>query len=94
MATDTGLISDPATNHLCRPAWVSAVGVSGCGYPGYPLEQNRQPRLALLKGKVALIAGVAGMDQQALARDQDFVWAVQSIVQACKVNVDTAKINC
>ena len=40
------------------------------------------------------IAGVAGMDQQALARDQDFVWAVQSIVQACKVNVDTAKINC
>ena len=40
------------------------------------------------------IAGVAGMDQQALARDQDFVRAVQSIVQACKVNVDTAKINC
>ena len=26
------------------------------------------------------IAGVAGMDQQALTRDQDFVWAVQSIV--------------
>ena len=40
------------------------------------------------------IAGVAGMDQQALTRDQDFVWAVQTIVQACKVNVDTAKINC
>ena len=40
------------------------------------------------------IAGVAGMDHHALTRDQDFVWAVQSIVQACKVNVDTAKINC
>jgi len=40
------------------------------------------------------IAGVAGMDQDAHTRDQDFVWAVQSIVQACKVNVDTAKINC
>ena len=40
------------------------------------------------------VANVAGMDQQALLRDQDFVRAVQAVVQACSVNVDIAKIKC
>ena len=40
------------------------------------------------------VASVAGMDQQALTRDPDFVQAVQSIVQACSVNVDIAKVRC
>jgi len=39
-------------------------------------------------------AAVAGMSYQDLVRDPDFMRAVQSIVQACKVNVDLAKLMC
>lgn len=39
-------------------------------------------------------AGIAGMDQQALLKDPDFVQAVQSIVQSCHVNADLEAIKC
>ena len=39
-------------------------------------------------------AGIAGMDQQALLKDPDFVHAVQSIVQNCRVNADLEAIKC
>jgi hypothetical protein len=39
-------------------------------------------------------AAVGGMDGQTLANDPDFKRAVQSVVQACKVNVDIAKVIC
>ena len=39
-------------------------------------------------------AAVAGMKSQDLAADPDFVHAVQSIVEKCKVNVDLAKVLC
>ena len=37
-------------------------------------------------------AAVAGMDNQALMSDSDFKQAVQSVVQACSVNVALAKV--
>ena len=39
-------------------------------------------------------AAVANMDSHALAADTDFKQAVQSIVEACTVNVDIAKVRC
>jgi hypothetical protein len=39
-------------------------------------------------------AAVAGMNHQALAGDTDFKRAVQLVVEACKVNVDLAKLQC
>ena len=39
-------------------------------------------------------AAVAGLTSQDLVRDPDFVSAVQSIVQACRVNVDIVKVQC
>jgi hypothetical protein len=39
-------------------------------------------------------AAVAGMDYQALMSDADFKQAVQSIVQACSINVALAKVRC
>ena len=39
-------------------------------------------------------AAVGGMDSQALSRDSDFRRAVQAVVEACKVNVDLAKVQC
>jgi hypothetical protein len=39
-------------------------------------------------------AAVANMDHQALVADADFKRAVQTIIQACTVNVDIAKIRC
>ena len=40
------------------------------------------------------VANVAGLDQQALLKDSDFVGAVRAIVEACSVNVDIAKVKC
>jgi hypothetical protein len=39
-------------------------------------------------------AAVAGMNAQSLAGDADFKRAVQDIVEACRVNVDIAKVKC
>jgi hypothetical protein len=39
-------------------------------------------------------AAVADIKYENLMNDRDFVRAVQSIVQACAVNVDTAKARC
>jgi hypothetical protein len=39
-------------------------------------------------------AAVAGMSYQDLIRDPDFMRAVQSIVQECKVNIELAKLAC
>ena len=39
-------------------------------------------------------AAVAGMNHQALSGDTDFKRAVQSVVEACRVNVDLAKVQC
>lgn len=39
-------------------------------------------------------AAVAGMNYRDLTNDPEFTRAVQSIVQSCKVNVDTAKLKC
>jgi hypothetical protein len=39
-------------------------------------------------------AAVGGLSYQELVRDPDFLRAVQSIVQECKVNVDLAKLTC
>jgi hypothetical protein len=39
-------------------------------------------------------AAVAGMKSQDLAADPDFVKAVQSVVEKCKVNVDLANMQC
>jgi hypothetical protein len=39
-------------------------------------------------------AAVAGKSYEDLMRDSDFTRAVQSIAQACKVNVDIAKLVC
>lgn len=40
------------------------------------------------------IAGVGGMDRQALLNDADFVQAVKAVVQSCRVNADTESIKC
>lgn len=39
-------------------------------------------------------AAVAGMDSRQLTGDPEFTHAVQSIIQSCKVNIDTAKLLC
>jgi len=39
-------------------------------------------------------AAIAGMSYEDLMRDPDFIRAVQSIAQACRVNVDIAKMVC
>lgn len=39
-------------------------------------------------------AAVAGMNAQSLASDADFKRAVQDVVEACRVNVDIAKVKC
>jgi hypothetical protein len=39
-------------------------------------------------------AAVANMDHQALVADADFKQAVQTIIQACIVNVGIAKVRC
>jgi hypothetical protein len=39
-------------------------------------------------------AAVSGLTYHDLVADSDFTRAVQSIVQACRVNVDTAKVQC
>jgi len=39
-------------------------------------------------------AAVAGMSYQKLVHDKDFVRAVKSVVQGCKVNVELAKLAC
>jgi hypothetical protein len=39
-------------------------------------------------------AAVAGMDYHALATDSDFKRAVQSIVEACTVNIGLDKMQC
>ena len=39
-------------------------------------------------------AAVAGMNAQSLAGDADFKRAVQDIVEACRVNVDIARVKC
>jgi hypothetical protein len=40
------------------------------------------------------VASIAGLDQQTLTKDPDFVGAVRAIVEACSVNVDIAKVKC
>jgi hypothetical protein len=42
----------------------------------------------------ASMAAVGGKNYQSLSQDADFRRAVQSVVEACKVNVDLAKISC
>ena len=39
-------------------------------------------------------AAVGGMNAQSLASDSDFKRAVQEIIEACRVNVDIAKVKC
>lgn len=39
-------------------------------------------------------AAVAGMKSRQLEADPDFVRAVRSIVERCKVNVDLARVEC
>jgi hypothetical protein len=39
-------------------------------------------------------AAVAGMDYHVLMTDSDFKQAVQSVVEACSVNVALAKVRC
>jgi hypothetical protein len=39
-------------------------------------------------------AAVGGMNAQALANDNDFKLAVQTVVEACRVNVDLGKVQC
>jgi hypothetical protein len=39
-------------------------------------------------------AAVAGMKSRQLEADPDFVRAVRSIVEHCKVNVDLARVEC
>jgi hypothetical protein len=39
-------------------------------------------------------AAIAGMSYQDLIRDPDFMRAVKTIAQECKVNVDIAKLVC
>ncbi len=39
-------------------------------------------------------AAVGGMNAQALANDSDFKLAVQTVVEACRVNVDLGKVQC
>jgi hypothetical protein len=39
-------------------------------------------------------AAVANMDYRALVADPDFKRAVQSVTEACSVNVDIAKVRC
>jgi hypothetical protein len=39
-------------------------------------------------------AAMAGMKFESLASDPDFVKAVKSIVEKCKVNVDLARVEC
>jgi hypothetical protein len=39
-------------------------------------------------------AATGGMSYQELMSDPDFIRAVKSIVEACSVNVDTAKVKC
>jgi hypothetical protein len=39
-------------------------------------------------------AAVAGMDYRALMTDSDFKRAVESVVQACRVNADLGKVQC
>jgi hypothetical protein len=39
-------------------------------------------------------AAVSGMSYQDLLRDPDFTRAVKTIAGECKVNVDTATVNC
>jgi hypothetical protein len=39
-------------------------------------------------------AAVSGLTYRDLVADSDFTRAVQSIVEACRVNVDTAKVQC
>jgi hypothetical protein len=39
-------------------------------------------------------AAPGGMSYQQLMSDPDFIRAVQSIAEACTVNVDTAKLKC
>jgi hypothetical protein len=39
-------------------------------------------------------AAIGGLSYQELVRDPDFLRAVQSIVQECKVNVDLGKLTC
>lgn len=39
-------------------------------------------------------AAVGGMNAQALTNDADFKRAVQDIVEACRVNVDIARVKC
>jgi hypothetical protein len=39
-------------------------------------------------------AAVGGMSYRSLARDRDFTRAVQSIVEACAVNIDIGKVKC
>jgi hypothetical protein len=39
-------------------------------------------------------AAVGGMDAQALSRDPDFKRAVQTVVEACRVNVELGKVQC
>jgi hypothetical protein len=39
-------------------------------------------------------AAVSGMDYKALASDEDFKKAVQTVIEACRVNVDIGKVRC
>ena len=39
-------------------------------------------------------AAVGGKTYEELQADQDFIRAVQFVVQKCKVNVDIAKVEC
>ena len=39
-------------------------------------------------------AAVGGMNAHALSSDADFKRAVQDIIEACRVNVDIAKVKC
>ena len=60
-----------------------------------PQLQNEVVTLFLIVNlSSSSVASVAGMDRQALTRDPDFVRAVQSIVEDCRVNVDIAKVRC
>jgi hypothetical protein len=73
-------------NHVTQ-ARHHGVGRHTCGHRTQYLNPDFQP-LPSISGRCG------GMDYQALMSDADFKQAVQSIVQACSVNVALAKVRC
>jgi len=48
----------------------------------------------ILQFSASSSAAVGGMNAQALANDNDFKLAVQTVVEACRVNVDLGRVQC